>query len=174
QAAWSEGVAKAETLAHLGVAFRGLDRDATLAFEPTLAPIADQLAGAVHLPNDQSGDANKFAIGLSEAGKARGVMCRWGEAVRRLRIDGGAVTGDVLAGGEVISANAVVLAAGAHTPPLAAQAGVRLPISPVKGYSITYPAEGMPLPKLPIVDDALHAALTPLGARVRVAGTAEF
>lgn len=174
EAAWREGVAKAETMAQLGVAFRGLDRDAMLAFEPALAPIADELAGAVHFPNDQSGDANKFAVGLSEASAARGVVCRWGETVRRLRLDGGAVTGVVLASGETIPADAVVLATGAYAPALAAQAGVRLPIRPVKGYSITYPAEGLTLPRLPIVDDVLHAALTPLGSRVRVAGTAEF
>jgi D-amino-acid dehydrogenase len=45
----------------------------------------------------------------------------------------------------------------------------------VKGYSITLPAGHWPAaPRMPIVDDALHAAATPLGDRLRVAGTAEL
>jgi D-amino-acid dehydrogenase len=54
-------------------------------------------------------------------------------------------------------------------------AGLRLPVAPVKGYSVTLPMPaGVVRPAIPIVDEELHAVATPLGERLRVAGTAEF
>jgi D-amino-acid dehydrogenase len=73
------------------------------------------------------------------------------------------------------SADAFVIAAGSWSAPLLAQLGQALPVRPVKGYSITVPtARWAGAPKMPVIDDALHAAATPLGARLRVAGTAEI
>ena len=58
---------------------------------------------------------------------------------------------------------------------IARQLGFRLPVRPAKGYSITVPmGHWAQPPRYPIVDDALHAALVPVGNRLRVAGTAEF
>lgn len=173
-ASFARGVAKAAAMAELGVPFRALNRQETVAFEAALLPIESEVAGAVHFPHDQSGDAQRFAEGLSRACAARGAVLRWGEPARALRLEAGAVNGVVLASGEVIEADAVVLAAGAKTPALASSVGIHLPISPVKGYSITYEAGGLALPGVPIVDDALHAAVTPFRERLRVAGTAEF
>jgi len=68
-----------------------------------------------------------------------------------------------------------VVAAGSHSPALARRLGVRIPVKPVKGYSITVPCNGWNEgPRLPVVDDNYHAVVTPLGERLRVAGTAEF
>ena len=48
-------------------------------------------------------------------------------------------------------------------------------MKPVKGYSITYtPRSSVRGPAMPVIDDAYHAAVTPMGGRLRVAGTAEF
>ena len=66
-------------------------------------------------------------------------------------------------------------AAGSFSTPLARQLGFRLPVRPAKGYSITVPlADGAARPRHPVIDEALHAAVVPLGDRLRVAGTAEF
>ncbi len=91
-----------------------------------------------------------------------------------------------LTSGEVLEADAVVLAAGPQSVQLAAGVGLRLPVRPAKGYSLTYElgardeeaGSGPLAPRLPVVDRSLHVAMTPLGEgrtrRLRVAGTAEF
>ncbi|MGH8275854.1 MAG: FAD-dependent oxidoreductase, partial [Steroidobacteraceae bacterium] len=58
---------------------------------------------------------------------------------------------------------------------LLAAHGVRVHVRPVKGYSLSIPgvAPGL-MPRLGLADDALHAVMTPLGATLRLAGTAEF
>jgi D-amino-acid dehydrogenase len=48
-------------------------------------------------------------------------------------------------------------------------------VQPIKGYSLTLPLADWPLaPRVPVIDEHYHAAVCPLGDRLRVAGTAEF
>jgi D-amino-acid dehydrogenase len=74
-----------------------------------------------------------------------------------------------------IEAARVVITAGHHSTRLLRRLGIGLPIRPAKGYSITVdvPDERM-RPRIAVIDDAMHAAVVPLGTRLRVAGTAEF
>ena len=68
-----------------------------------------------------------------------------------------------------------MLAAGVHSAPLGRSLGIDIPVAPAKGYSISVPlGQWAPQPKLGVIDDELHAAATPLGEVLRVAGTAEF
>ena len=56
-----------------------------------------------------------------------------------------------------------------------AEAGIALGVKPVKGYSVTVDVGGIEnLPTLPVLDDSMHAGMTPLGNRLRMVGTAEF
>ncbi len=175
QRAWLEGVAKAGAMERIGVSYEPMDAAQTVAFEPALAPIAGELAGAVRFPGDRSGNAHKFVLGLAQICEQLGVAFKWRVAATRLNVHGNRVSGVTLSDGAIIEADMVVLATGAHAADLARDVGVSLPIRPVKGYSISFPTAGVPdLPSIPIVDDALHAAITPLGTVVRVAGTAEF
>ncbi|MEM7468819.1 MAG: FAD-dependent oxidoreductase [Pseudomonadota bacterium] len=58
---------------------------------------------------------------------------------------------------------------------MAKKLGIRLPIQPVKGYSITTPVNGWDAaPRVAVIDEQMHAAVCPLGNFLRVAGTAEF
>jgi D-amino-acid dehydrogenase len=58
---------------------------------------------------------------------------------------------------------------------LLASVGQRVPIQPAKGYSVTFDVRDREVPlRFPVIDDQLHAAVVPLGAAIRVAGTAEF
>jgi D-amino-acid dehydrogenase len=68
-----------------------------------------------------------------------------------------------------------VMAAGSYSAPLLERGGVRLPVRPAKGYSVTFERrqDGATL-RIPIVDDHLHAVVVPLNGTIRVAGTAEF
>jgi D-amino-acid dehydrogenase len=68
-----------------------------------------------------------------------------------------------------------VLATGWSSPALVRSLGLRLPVHPVKGYSITAPVGGWnDAPQLAVVDETLKIGLVPLGQRLRLAGSAEF
>src|SRR6185437_5522761 len=81
----------------------------------------------------------------------------------------------VLSGGERFTADRYVVAAGSYTPLLMKQLGIKVPVSPAKGYSLTFerPHLGGPF-RLPVCDDDFHAVVVPLENVIRVAGTAEF
>ena len=163
-----------EWLARHGVHSRTLDREATLALEPALEPIGQQLAGGIHYPDDEHGDAFRFCEGLAGHAAARGVQFQYGAAVDRLEARGGRIE-RVVGASRIWQADAVVVAAGSYSPQLVADLGITVPVRPVKGYSITVPLDGTrPIPRMPILDDSLHAVAVPLGNHMRLAGTAEF
>lgn len=168
-------LALARRLQAFGLKFEALNRDATVAVEPQLTNIKDNIAGALQFPNDHVGDARKFTEVLAEAALKAGGEIRYNARVERIHRNGGSVSG-VDVGGEHLSARAVILAAGTGTVQLSRQLGIRLPIAPVKGYSYTVDARslGNRMPRVPVIDDAMHAAVVPLGDRLRFVGTAEF
>ena len=145
-----------------------------VALEPALAPIADQLSGGIHFPDDVSGDAHRFCRALAARCVVDGVRFLYASQAQRIVTSGGAVSG-VVVDGESQRADVVVLAAASHSVALAASAGLRVPVQPVKGYSITVPmAHWQVQPQMPVIDERYHAAVCPLGQQLRVAGTAEF
>ena len=179
----AEALAKArqwrEWLAPHGVPFSLLSRDELVALEPALAPIAGELIGATHQRDDEGGDPQRFAEALAATLQARGVTLHLGQAIERITLNSGRVSGLQLADGSQPRFDAVVLAAAAWSAPLAATAGLSVPVKPVKGYSLTLPRQGADgtdrAPRTPVVDPSLHMAVIPVGDdRVRVAGTAEF
>jgi D-amino-acid dehydrogenase len=156
-----------------GLRFETLDRDGAIAAEPQLAAIRDKLVGALKFPDDASGDAYLFTKASADAFVAAGGQFRTGARVERILVENGRATG-VAVGGETLGADLIVLAAGNRTPALARPLGISVPIAPAKGYSLTFQPPAAVRPSIPIIDDAMHAGVTPLGDRLRVAGTAEF
>jgi D-amino-acid dehydrogenase len=173
-AAFDAGLKKMRRYAHSAVDARPLSAAEVVSLEPGLTPIQSQLAGAVHFASDESGNARLFTEQLWAAARRRGAVLRHSQ-VTQIVVTKGRVRGVVTQHG-TISTDVVVVAAGSDTPKLLRPLGVRVPIRPVKGYSLTCtPFDGTPPPlSIPIVDDDLHAAVTPLGASIRIAGTAEF
>lgn len=158
----------------LGVRVERLDSRAAVAREPALAPIAGRLSGAVFYPDDESGDAFKFTQAIAAVAAARGAQFRYGQTIHRLAIEGERITA-VETGGGPVKGDLFVLALGSYSPRLARTIGLSLPIYPAKGYSITVDTPGWNgAPRIPVADDELKAAVTPLGERLRVAGTVEF
>lgn len=156
-----------------GVTSRKLSPSETIALEPALAPIASQLAGAIHYGADQIGDCYRFCVGLAEHARRLGVRFRFRTPVT-LETRSGRVAA-VIAGRERMVADRYVVAAGSYSAPLLRSAGLPLPVRPAKGYSVLLDAPpNAPRLAIPLVDDELHAAIVPLGAEIRVAGTAEF
>jgi len=162
-------------LADWGIAFDVVDGAGAVALEPALAPIAERLAGGLYFPADEAGDAQRFCELLAAAGAAAGIRFAYGSAIKRLLRSEDRVLGVSTVDGAWHESDAFVLAAGSYSAPLARQIGLSVPVQPAKGYSITVPCGAWAAPpRLPVIDDFLHAAVCPLGARLRVAGTAEF
>jgi len=172
--AFDTAAARNVQLAQMGLDVRALTPAEAVALEPALAPVADRLVGAIYCPDDESGDARTFTLALADRARAAGVQFVHDAEVTGFEHDGARVIA-ATAGGVRHAGDVFVVAAGSWSPLLLAQLGVKLPVRPVKGYSITVPTAGWPgAPQMPVVDDALHAAATPLGERLRVAGTAEI
>lgn len=171
-AALEGAVHVAHWLKQASVEHQVLNTEELLALEPSLAAGAERLVGAVHYPADQVGNARLYCERLAGWLAEQGVVFRFSEQVTGFETRGEAISVVQSAGGAQ-SADAVVLAAGSFSTELARQLKLRLPVAPAKGYSITI-EEPTVLPQRPVVDDALHAAVVPLGGRLRVAGTAEF
>jgi len=165
----------ARMLAHDGLRYRVLDRDAATEVEPQLAPVRDAIAGALYFPDDEGGDAHLFCRQLADRFVAAGGQLRTGARVERIVTGRGQVAGAETTQGR-IETRRVVVAAGHQTPDLLRALGLYLPIQPVKGYSVTIDLPGLAerSPRIPVIDDAAHAAVVPVGSRLRCAGIAEF
>ena len=174
RATLDRAVAAAQHLAVEGLSFRALSRQETVDLEPALAPIETQLAGAIHYEKDETGDAYRFCVGLAERARAQGVEFRFGAAVSSLEAGAREIKA-IRVGQERIVADCYIVAGGSYSAPLLEPIGLRIPVRPAKGYSVTLersPVE--PSLSVPVVDDDFHAAIVPFGEGLRVAGTAEF
>ena len=163
-----------DVLKQYGVPFEVLDRAGFTAVEPALKLTQHKFIGALRLPNDETGDCFKFTCRLAEMAAELGVQFRWNTRIDALQVGGGAITG-VFTDAGVLKADKVVLALGSHSPQLLQPAGVRVPVYPVKGYSITVPiTDAEHAPESTIMDETHKVAVTRLGDRIRVGGTAEL
>ena len=168
----------------LGCEQEALDRDALKALEPALGDpqsgLSARMVGAIYTPSEEVGDCYRFCLGLASRLAASGVALRYNHLVRSLvRADrNGPVTG-VLTDRGHFAAGAVVLASGSASAPLARPLGLRLPVYPLKGYSLTVPA-GAGAPAISITDfkrKVVYAPLKGIGngrERLRIAGMADI
>jgi D-amino-acid dehydrogenase len=163
----------AEQLRGRGIAVERLDAAATIALEPMLQHSQRPLAGSIRFSGDESGDAYVFCRELAAWLAARGVTFLHGIEIASAEMRDGKLLA-LVSQGQRIAADAFVMAAGPGSPRLLQTCGIANPIYPVKGYSLTCDISGMTAPGRPIVDMHGKIALTPLGRRLRIAGTAEF
>ena len=157
-----------------GVPFEVLDADGCVAAEPGLAPSRDKIAGGLRLPGDETGDCFKFTTSLAAMAEAAGVTFRYGVDIQALESDLGRITAVRTSKGRV-TADAFVVALGSYSPALVKSLGIRLPVYPVKGYSITVPiVDESRAPVSTVMDETFKIAITRLGDRIRVGGMAEI
>ncbi len=175
QQSFDKGVAHMGILRDEGLALEVLDRDAVTAIEPVLAPVKSRVAGAVHSPTDQSGDARMFSRRLAAYCDDKfGVNFLFSTVIERIETSGDRIERVVTNGG-VRQADLYVLALGCDSPIIGRRIGLRLPIFPVKGYSVTLPAgQGGSALGIGGVDEDNLMAWCPLGDRLRLTSTAEF
>ncbi|MBV8497215.1 MAG: D-amino acid dehydrogenase [Gammaproteobacteria bacterium] len=157
-----------------GLVFVELSAAQAVELEPALAPLERKLAGAIHYPDDETGDAYRFCLALAERARAEGVEFRFGTRVTALEVRAGAWAA-VLTPAERLTADRCLVAAGSYSTPLLERVGVGLPVRPAKGYSVTFdPSPAAPALRMALLDDHFHAAVVPVGSGIRAAGTAEF
>ncbi|MBI3325501.1 MAG: D-amino acid dehydrogenase [Nitrospinae bacterium] len=175
QAGFERGIANSTILREHGLPLEIVDRDRVAKLEPALAPLQDRIAGAIYAPSDESGDAHIFTCALAEYCRDKlGVCLTFETTIRGLVVQGERVEHIVIDTGK-ITADAYVLALGCDSPSVARQTGIRLPIYPVKGYSVTIPVRlGDTAPHLGGVDEEHLLAYARIGDRLRLTAKAEF
>ncbi|MBN9697781.1 MAG: D-amino acid dehydrogenase, partial [Zoogloea sp.] len=157
-----------------GVPFQVLDREGYLAHEPALALVQHKFVGALRLPGDETGDCYKFTRNLASLAGALGVDFRFDTPITGIEQAGGRITGIRTRAG-VLKADQYVLALGSYSTALLKQVGIDIPVYPVKGFSITVPITDPAMaPESTIMDETHKVAVTRLGDRIRVGGTAQL
>jgi len=146
-----------------GVPYELLDRAGIARVEPALAKVSHKLSGALRLPNDQTGDCQLFTTRLAEMARALGVEFRFEQNIQRLEHAGDRIAG-VWIDGKLETADRYVLAL-----------GIRAPVYPLKGYSLTVPISDPAMaPQSTVLDETYKVAITRFDQRIRVGGMAEI
>jgi D-amino-acid dehydrogenase len=171
-ASLARGVANMGILAEGGRRLEVLDAAGCARVDPALS--TGKVAGAIHAPDDESGDCQKFTEGLAQLCRAKGVTFKYDTAITRLRRAGDRVA-QVETSNGALPGDLFVLALGSWSPIFARKAGFGLPVYPIKGYSATVPIAGRNgAPTVGGVDENNLVAYCRMGDRLRLTGTAEF
>jgi D-amino-acid dehydrogenase len=188
-------------LAESGTRFHLVDADRCRAIEPGLDP-QTALHGGIHLPDDEVGNCRQFALLMRAKAQERGARFDFHAEVRRIvpgaqprlsvvdRAPQDTVLGDeamleatvqpaAVGAEQTFAFDAVVVCAALGADPLLRPLGLRLPLQAVYGYSVTAPLRTDPLhgmrgPRSALMDERFKVAVSRLGSRVRVAGSAEL
>jgi len=157
-----------------GIAHELLDPEGVVRHEPGLAHARHRLTGGLRLPGDQSGDAHLFTRRLAAMAEKAGVRFRFGVAIERLLHGPDRIEGVKTSQG-IVTADAYLAATGVATARLLRPLGLYLPVYPVKGYSLTVPlTDESRAPSSTVNDETYKVAMTRLGDRIRIGGTAEL
>lgn len=156
-----------------GVPYQLLESPDIASVEPALAAVSSTLTGALHLPNDQTGDCNLFTRHLAQLAQGLGVEFRLGCTVQSISSHGDQITG-VAIDGRLETADQYVMALGSYSRAMLAPLGINLPVYPLKGYSLTVPiVEPSMAPQSTIIDETYKVAITRFDQRIRVGGMAQ-
>jgi D-amino-acid dehydrogenase len=163
------GIQEAQLAGEFGVASKVLDGPTARAMEPALRP---DVVGGIFFPEDALLVPDRFVKGLARVVADLGVAVRLSTDVLGFRTSGDRIIGIETTRGS-LAADVVVLAAGAWSPELVRSLGLRMPIQPAKGYSLTYrrPANG---PNIPLLPAESRFSITPMGDLLRFGGTLEL
>jgi D-amino-acid dehydrogenase len=161
-------------LADDGQEIRVLDRDQVVELEPSLASAKAKIAGGIYCPTDETGDCNKFASAMAAACERAGAEFRYDTTILGFELDADRLAGVRTTQG-LVQADIYVMCLGNESPILARQLGVKLPIYPIKGYSLTVPiGNHRQPPTIGSVDENNLVAISRFSDRMRITATAEF
>jgi D-amino-acid dehydrogenase len=152
---------------------RELDGDELREIEPA---ILEGAVGGVHFPEAATCDPHRFVLELADRSVRHGARIETGRGVEEVLSAGSDVRGVRLEDGEILSANAVVLATGSYSGQLTRKFGLRLPVRAGKGYhrDLEHPDGGPLPPSVACVLTETSVFCTPMAGFTRLAGTLEF
>ncbi len=169
-----------------GFAHKVLDGAAARKIEPALR-VDTALHAAVHLPNDKVANCRQFALLLKDKALLLGAQFHFGCSVSRAEqasqgirltsqagkgLGGGAGTGTTE---QTDTFDHIVVCAGVDSSDLLKPLGIHIPLIPVYGYSISAALrEPMDAPVSGVMDERYKVAISRIGNRVRVAGSAQI
>jgi D-amino-acid dehydrogenase len=163
-----------KVLKSFNVAHRLIRSKEVTEIEPALGDSTIPIAGALHLPDDETGDCHLFTARLAALLQETGVIFRFDTPIQKLLSDGISLNGVVTADG-VLTADRYVVALANDAPQLLRPLGINVPVYPVKGYAITIEnKQPFRAPRSSVMDEHSKVMVTHLGTRVRAAGIAEI
>jgi D-amino-acid dehydrogenase len=160
----------------LGAEQHALDARACVELEPALEDMASRMAGAIYTPSEDAGDCYKFCNELKRLMTTgpNPVTYRFDVEVQRLLPWRGRLMGVETSQG-VFEAEAYVLALGTHAPNLLKALGIRVPVYPLKGYSLSLPVvNDRGAPRISVTDFKRKVVYARIGDELRVAGMADL
>ncbi len=173
QSDFDHAVKQAEFQAKFGGEEKVLTREECLEMEPALSATARPIVGGIHAYQDESGDAFVFCQELLKYCQEHlSVSIHYDAEITDIRTQGENIAAIETSAGEFIG-DAYVMALGSYSAVHLKKLGIRVPIYPMKGYSLTIPADDH-CPNISITDGSVKVVYSRLGNRLRVAGTAEF
>lgn len=159
------------------VSFKEIGAEQARKIEPAINADMD-FVGAIHLPADEVGNCRQFALLLKNEAQARGVNFQFNSVVAPLDpARPGSLSVRALDAPATVQHDfdAVVVCGGVDSAGLLLPLGLRIPLVPVYGYSISAPIrESVNAPRSALMDERYKVAIARLGNRVRVAGSAEI
>ena len=162
-----------QVLRDAGVAFSEINAEAVRKIEPAINPDTEFLGG-IHLPDDEVANCRQFALLLKDVARNFGVNFQFNTTVAQLNR---AQAASILIAGENTPRqfDRVVMCAGLASAALLKPLGLKIPMAAVYGYSISAPIrEPLNAPRSALMDERYKVAISRLGNRVRVAGSAEI
>lgn len=166
--------AACDAFARRGLDVPMLDRDGCINLDPATASLSGPLAGGLWIEDDEVGDAEQFSRHLAAICATRyGVEFLFNESVQSVRPQTSDGMRIVTSRDRTIHADATVVCTGAAGKALLQDLGIRLPIVPVTGYSLTAPP-GPAAPNVAITDADRKLVCSRIGDFVRIAGFADF
>ncbi|SIS57191.1 D-amino acid dehydrogenase [Neptunomonas antarctica] len=161
-------------LKECGVNYEVLDRQGCIDREPALAHVKEKIIGGLRLPGDGTGDCFKFTQGLAKECEKLGVTFMYNTTIKGLIENQGDIQGVQLES-QIIKADRYVVALGSYSPLLLSKVGIKIPVYPVKGYSLTLPIiDESRAPVSTVMDETYKIGVTRFDDRIRVGGTAEL
>lgn len=163
-----------KVLQECGVAHEVLDVEGCIRYEPALANVKDKIVGGLHLPGDETGDCFKFTNLLAAECKKLGVKFLMKTDILAINRAGDQVESVSTSRGKMV-ADSYLCALGSYSTPILAATGLKVPVYPIKGYSLTVDIEDSArAPESTVMDETYKVAVTRLENRIRVGGTAEI
>jgi D-amino-acid dehydrogenase len=169
-----DGAAKdIAVLKDANVPFELLTANEVARAEPALAATSHKLTGGLRLPGDETGDCQIFTTQLAAMAESLGVKFRYNTPIDAFAMTSGRISG-VKCGAELVSADAFVVALGSYSTQFLSGI-VKIPVYPLKGYSITAPIiNAAAAPVSTVLDETYKIAITRFDDRIRVGGMAEI